>query len=128
MGFSYRVEAGKAEDKLSAACVKSTGSSNTFKSRSGNSTAFYEVDRVDQPDGGIAGKVNVVDRAGFVTSSARYRINGDGVLISGPGFFKAFASAAGVAVKTKYRSAMDVAAEACGLVKVRGALGGTYYE
>lgn len=26
------------------------------------------------------------------------------------------------------RSAMDIAADACGLKKVRGALGGTYYE
>lgn len=28
----------------------------------------------------------------------------------------------------KRRNAMDVAAESCGLKKVRGALGGTYYE
>jgi hypothetical protein len=30
--------------------------------------------------------------------------------------------------KRRVRSAMDIAAEACGMVKVRGALGGVYYE
>jgi len=30
--------------------------------------------------------------------------------------------------KRRGRSAMDIAADACGLVKVRGALGGVYYE
>ena len=30
--------------------------------------------------------------------------------------------------KPRRRSAMDIAAEACGLKKVRGALGGVYYE
>jgi hypothetical protein len=30
--------------------------------------------------------------------------------------------------RARRKSAMDIAADACGLVKVRGALGGTYYE
>lgn len=34
-----------------------------------------------------------------------------------------------IAVKrARRKSAMDIAADACGLVKVRGALGGVYYE
>ena len=33
-----------------------------------------------------------------------------------------------IAKPRRRKSAMDIAADACGLVKVRGALGGTYYE
>lgn len=80
MGYSCNAKAAYVMDEISAMCVKSTGSSNTWTH--GKNKYFYERGR-ENDDGAITGSVwkfvmhNGEER---VRRSGSYRINGDGVV------------------------------------------------
>ncbi len=82
MGFGYRVDAGKTEEAWSAICAKQNGSSNTYEVD--GVVYFYEVDRKDQPDGGLRGAVWQIMPDGLARSKGRFSIAGDGSVVRWP--------------------------------------------
>ena len=80
MGFSYTNKAGQVLDQMTS----KDGPSNEVKV--GVRRFFWEVDRVDQPDGGIKGSIYEIAH-GMAEHKGRFHIDGKGV-IKAPLFFR----------------------------------------
>jgi len=102
MGWSCSQLAGVTLDKLSAACVKQTGSQNVFRVETATKPTFYmfETSNREHDDGKITGEVMmfVGDPTGQDSCPAvpagRFTISGDGKLVRAPHVLKHLALSA----------------------------------
>lgn len=91
MGWSCRADASRVLEQMTAACVTSTGMSNTYEVK--GQRYFFEVSRTEHHDGAITGavmKMSPADAQGrcFCTRAGSFRINGDGSIARAPKFLK----------------------------------------
>lgn len=92
MGWSCRADAGNVLDKMSAACVASTGMSNTWEHN--GVRYFFEISRTEHADGAITGSVCKFVGKDLCRKSGSIRIEGDGTITRAPAFLKNAAKAA----------------------------------
>ena len=87
MGWSCSQKSSQTMDKWTAACLKSTGSQNTYKNR--GETYFFENSRREYEDGAITGTIwRFLPNDTHVRKSSSFRINGDGSIERAPSFLK----------------------------------------
>jgi len=86
MGWSCRRDAGETLGKVTAACVESTGMSNTYEVD--GVRRFIEVSNKEHDDGAITGSVYREIGDGLCRKAGSFRINGDGSVARGPAFLK----------------------------------------
>lgn len=85
MGWSCAIEAARALDAFSEACIKSTGSQNTWEER--GKRYFFETGR-EHEDGAITGTVFRIEADGRCYRSGSFRIEADGTVKRAPRFLK----------------------------------------
>jgi hypothetical protein len=90
MGWSCTRDADRTARQWVDACVASTGSQNTFRSR--GRKYFWEQSRTEHHDGAITGSIYRMDRHGYCRRSGTFRIEGDGTVSRAPAFLRAAAS------------------------------------
>lgn len=87
MGWSCNASAGFVLDAFGAACVESTGSSNTYETK--GKRYFFEVSSTEHDDGAITGSIfKFIGSGGFCVKSGSFRIEGDGTVTRAPAFLK----------------------------------------
>ncbi len=94
MGWSHTSAAGQTLRSIEERCRqtregKEDASTNTYYV--GESRRFYEVERCDQPDGGIVGEIHeMFDRGGrtWCRLIDTFRIDGSGAVMRGPELFR----------------------------------------
>jgi hypothetical protein len=93
MGFSYTQAAGRTMEAIEAACkrARQPGETSTNEFWEGRARYFFEIDRQDQPDGGIRGEVHLTwDNAkgtGWARLVSTFAIDGRGRVVRGPALF-----------------------------------------
>ena len=87
MGWSYASAAGKMFDKMTAKCIESTGSQNTWTEK-GGTKYFWEASRTEHVDGSITGTIYKFVDESHIVKSGSFKIDGDGEMIRGPKFLK----------------------------------------
>ena len=86
MGWSCATAASKTADRWDRACRAQTGSSNVFQA--GGTKYFWEMDRVEHPDGAITGELNQFVGKNSCRQVGTFRIEGDGTVSSAPAVLK----------------------------------------
>lgn len=86
MGWSCRREAGVVLAKWYQACIKQTGSQNTFKV--GNKEYFFEASNVEHRDGAITGIINRMLPNNMCKKCGNFRIEGNGTISKAPKFLQ----------------------------------------
>lgn len=86
MGWSCRADAGRVLDKMTQACVASTGMQNTYKVN--DVSYFYEVSRTEHEDGAITGSIYRMLAGNMAQKAGSFRIEGDGTVTRAPKFLK----------------------------------------
>lgn len=86
MGWSCRADAGDTLDKVTAACIESTGMSNVYEA--GGGRYFIEVSRKEHDDGAITGSIFKHINETQCRKAGSFRINGNGTVARGPKFLK----------------------------------------
>ena len=99
MGYSLSEEASRVEDKLSAQCVKETGSSNTFLF--GTYQYFFEAISHDEGRNGVEvqGTIRRMESDGTASRAGNYRIMSGGMVHTIAPSFKSLCARANVKVK-----------------------------
>ncbi len=87
MGWSCSALADETLKLWTQHCVKTTGSSNTF--RVGADEYFFDVSRREYDDGRICGNVFRMLGDGMCRHARTFRINGDGTVERAPAVLKA---------------------------------------
>ncbi len=84
MGWSCRADAAKTLDKVTAHCVKTTGTSNTWKGKDGLRYFYEGVQDVEHRDGAITGEIFQMVGDDSARQVATFRIEGNGSLSKAP--------------------------------------------
>lgn len=87
MGWSYAMKAGWVMDSWTDACLKSTGSQNTWKQ--GTDTYFFEATRKNNRDSSITGSIwKFLPDGSHCHKTGSFKINPDGAVARAPKFLK----------------------------------------
>lgn len=84
MGYSTSNESGNTLDLLENLCRTQNKSGNKWNYK--GKQYFFEIDRKDQPDGGIKGSVALCVGENSASDAGRFHIDGDGIILKFPGW------------------------------------------
>lgn len=121
MGWSHRAEAGYVMEKITKACIRFTGSQNTYTRD--NVKYFWEINPTTHKDGSITGTVYAFSTGRKIGA---FKISGDGTKVTGPSHFVALAGLSTSAPKKKERFTLQKYTYH-GFQKSTGAPGATIY-
>lgn len=84
MGYCTSNASGNTLDLLENLCRKQNKSGNKWDYK--GKQYFFEIDRKDQPDGGIKGSVALCAGETIARDAGRFHIDGDGIILKFPGW------------------------------------------